>query len=974
MFALKSTASLPASIRYLLSALLILLFTADFLMGRGLVQVKAGATSPLTDFGVAELRAALDRISESPEITLEIRDGKPESFSIRRSGDAITIQGGDVKGLMYGVLEVAEKLTLAGNLAGIRDESQLPFLPIRALKFNIPLAGTVYLSEEDLQHNQWFWDLDYWQSFLDMAARNRYNSISFWSAHPYDRMVRIPKYPEATSLPAEELDRNIRFFQKLFRMARERGIDPYLITWNIHNSPAFAQAHNLPRSNIDNDLVRDYQRECIKSLLATYPDLVGLGTTQGEQMEVIPEAERAAWIADVYFRAIRESGRREVPFVLRYWGGTPAATEQAAAAYDRGPMYLDIKYNGEHMYSSTRYHVEDPAWLGQPRSYKLLWHLRNDDLYILRWGNPAWASELIRNLAKTDTVGFTEGSEIDVPGIDRIHTAEARTHLDWKYKFEKMWFRFALWGRLGYNPELSEDTWKGHFRRRLGVAGEAMYRSTVAAGQIAPTITSFHWNYMNGDWYPEGSIGSWNTAYEQPRINYRRNEMFHFLPTYIFSTTIDSSLEDIPSYVARVLANAPALPGAKSPLDVASELESAGRAALAAAGIPDPGGSSSKEFICAQLDNETYGRLGLYYAEKLRAAVALATFLFSGDASRQDQAVAHLRSALSEWKALVAVTKAHYLPHEVWLFGPFHWEMYTRDVEKDIQIAQTAKPFERTTQAWQVSGSAASWTNFESVVYSSFDRAGLHEWLLYFNTQYNAARLRQALADHPSSLIWKTSVRSPQGLRTIVEIAGDRSAKVTRDGKALTASNPEVARSYAVFDAGKGGAIQVVANSGAVPLLCQIPDSKRAVLESGAASTPQVQQPLEPTPSGTLIIPESYKPPENRIGVSDELEEPGTAMYNFRVAQPGFYKVWCRIRNKGPARSWFSYTLDNWNGRGHTLDASAAPAWKWVSTSHALALGAGEHALRLKFYRPGIELRQVRVAPAGVGEPSGESK
>ena len=111
------------------------------------------------------------------------------------------------------------------------------------------------------------------------------------------------------------------------------------------------------------------------------------------------------------------------------------------------------------MYSSTRHHVEDPAWLNQPHHYKLLWHLRNDDIYILRWGNPAWASELIHNLAKTDTVGFTEGSEIDVPGVDRIHTPEASHHLDWKYKFEKMWFRFALWGRLGYNPDLPEDIW-----------------------------------------------------------------------------------------------------------------------------------------------------------------------------------------------------------------------------------------------------------------------------------------------------------------------------------------------------------------------------------------------------------------------------------------------------------------------------------------------------------------------------------
>ncbi len=379
------------------------------------VQIKTTVRSPLIDFALREVRQALTSAGytvgdQGTSILLELETGKPESFTIHRGSNLVAVRGADLRGLMYGALELSEKLNLGIRLGELKDESQTPFLPIRAVKFNPPLAGTGYMSEEDFQNGQWFWDLDYWQAFLDMAARNRYNSISFWSAHPYDQMVRIAKYPEATSLPAEELDRNIMFFTKLFRMARERGIEPYLITWNILLSPAFAKAHHLPGADIDNDLVRDYQRECIKSLLATYPDLVGLGTTQGEAMDVIPEAERAAWIADVYFRAIRESGRREVPFVLRYWGGTPAATQQAAAAYDRGPVYLDIKYNGEHLYSSTRPHVEDAAWLHPPHNYKLLWHLRNDDIYIFRWGNPPWVSELIRNLAQTDTVGFTEGS------------------------------------------------------------------------------------------------------------------------------------------------------------------------------------------------------------------------------------------------------------------------------------------------------------------------------------------------------------------------------------------------------------------------------------------------------------------------------------------------------------------------------------------------------------------------------------
>lgn len=938
-------------------------------LAAGTVRVSADIKSPLIDFAVKELRTALSQVPEEPEVILEVSEGEPEAFSIRKSGTGIIVQGGDLKGLMYGTLEVAERLQMKGRLEAIQAESQKPFLRIRALKFNIPLAGTMYLSEEDLQHNQWFWDLDYWQSFLDSAARNRYNSISFWSAHPYDRMVRLAKYPDATSLSHEDLDRNIHFFRNLFRMARERGIDPYLISWNIHLSPAFSKAHHIPNSNIDSELVRDYQRECIKTLLETYPDLVGLGTTQGERMDVIPEAERAAWISDIYFRAIRESGRREVPFILRYWGGAPAATQQAAAAYDRGPIYLDIKYNGEHLYSSTRFHVEDPAWLNQPHSYKLLWHLRNDDIYIFRWGKPQWVSDLIRNLAKTDAAGFTEGSEIDIPGIDRIHTPEARKHQTWKYKFEKLWFRFALWGRLAYNPDLPEDFWKDCFRRRFGVAGEEIYRATVAASRIAPTITSFHWNYMNGDWYPEGSIGSWNTAYEQPRVNYRRNEMFHSLPSHIFNNTIDASLEDILSYVAGTLNHDAPPAGTRSPLEVADDLEAAGRAALSVLEIPDLGSPYSNEYICTRLDNEAYGHLGHYYAEKIRGAVSLATFMFTGDALRKTEALAHLRAALDHWKALVTVTKFHYIPHEVWLFGEFHWDIYTPMVLQDIGIAEASKPFRRATQRWQVRDKQGDWQDFDSVVFSLFDHAGLHEWLLYFNTVYNSGRLTK-VRPNARSVTWKTTVRSTGGERAVVEIAGDPSAQVTKGGMSIPASLPEATRSYAVFDAGEGGEILVHTTS-AVPFLSQISSGHKAVFESAANGAQKTSTPLRPTTSGTLIVPESYEPPEDKIGVSSMLAEQGTVHYSFRVARPGFYGVWCLVRSTRPAEAFFFYTLDNWNGRGHSMKTPSGKDWKWVRSSHALGLGPGEHNLRLKFHRPGIELKQVRIAPM---TPGGESE
>jgi hypothetical protein len=665
----------------------------------GQTVVVNQAVGPMAAFGENAVRSAA-RGSTHGRIVISINSEiQREAFRIRRTREGFAIAGGDARGAMYGALDAAEQLELTG---AVREKDARPSLGMRALKFNIPLPGTGYLSEEDLANNQWFWDLEYWRKFLDMAARNRYNALTFWSAHPFGRMVRIAKYPEAADVPAPELERNTVFFRKLFQMAADRGLDTYLVTWNIHVSRAFAERHQAPVSGFDSPLVRDYQRECIKALFATYPMLTGIGTTAGERMGNMSAKEKLDWVADTYFAAIRELGR-PIPFILRYWQAEPdAMAAMLDAVKPASPVYLDIKFNGEHMYSSTKAHVQDERWVklaGQ--RYRLLWHLRNDDVFILRWGDPDFVREVLQSMTGPTSAGFVEGSELDVPGTDRIHTAAAKSHLDWQYKFEKHWFRYMLWGRVGFSAGEPEETWRGHFTRRFGAAGAEVYEATAQAGKIVPLITSYHWNYMNGDWYPEGSIGSWNTSYEQPRANYRRAAMYHDIRTYIFNNTIDGNMASIPQWVAGTKAT--------GPLEAADRLERYGRRVLElVASARSHVERGQKEFACSEADLRAWGNLGIYYAEKLRGAAYLARLLFQGGERDRQQSISHLERALAAWRAVVAATENHYIPHEVWLFGQFDWKRYTPDVERDIQIAKEAKPFR-----------------------STYDLEGLHHWLEY---------------------------------------------------------------------------------------------------------------------------------------------------------------------------------------------------------------------------------------------------
>ena len=739
------------------STLLLLALTAS-----AATEVKNEVDGPVAAFGAAAIRNAARGLSLGRVVISVAKTLPPEAFRIRSAAGSYAVTGGDARGALYGALDFAEQLELTGQ---VRDKEEQPSLAVRALKFNVPLPGTGYLSEEDLANNQWFWNIDYWRKFLDMAARNRYNAITFWSAHPYGRMVRVPKYPEAADVPAAELDRNIAFFRQLFQMAADRGLDTYLVTWNIHVSRGFAEHHHIPAAGFDSPLVRDYQREAIKALFATYPMLTGLGTTAGERMDVLTAKQKMDWIADTYLAALKQL-TRPAPFILRYWQAQPEplAAMLASANYP-GPVYLDIKFNGEHMYSSTEPHVLDPKWLALAHGrYRLLWHLRNDDLFILRWGDPDFVRATVHNMAGPDTAGFVEGSEVDVPGVDRIHTETAKAHLDWQYMFEKHWFRYMLWGRVGYNAGEPDSTWLGHFRRRFGAAGDDVYEALHQSSKIAPLITSYHWNYMNGDWYPEGSIGSWNTSYEQPRVNYRRAAMYHDIRTYIFNNTIGGEMANIPEFVA----------GSKKvgPLEVADRLAgyaTGTAAALARArGRMERGaGRGANEFACTAADLLASGDLGIYYAEKLRGAAHLARWMFGAGRQEQQEAVAHLELSAKAWRGVVAATENHYAPHEVWLFGQFDWKHYTPDVEADIRIARDTRPFRPA---------------------SAYDEEGLHGWLAYTNGLLGRS---SAAPPAPAAQSVRVEAESALSLTSPLSLAGESSAS---QGKYVEVASTETRR------------------------------------------------------------------------------------------------------------------------------------------------------------------------------------
>lgn len=88
-------------------------------------------------------------------------------------------------------------------------------------------------------------DIRFWESFLDMMAENRFNVLTLWNLHPFNYMIRPTNFPDACGFNEEELKQWNVFWKSLFKMVKERGIDTYIVNWNIFVSPEFAENYKV---------------------------------------------------------------------------------------------------------------------------------------------------------------------------------------------------------------------------------------------------------------------------------------------------------------------------------------------------------------------------------------------------------------------------------------------------------------------------------------------------------------------------------------------------------------------------------------------------------------------------------------------------------------------------------------------------------------------------------------------------------
>ncbi|MBT3202076.1 MAG: hypothetical protein HN350_19410 [Phycisphaerales bacterium] len=636
----------------------------------------------------------------------------PQAFRIRREGSRIIrVVGGDSLGAMYGGLELAETIRLGGGLGAVVDKARKPYIFRRGLKFNIPFdaRGPSYddTGTSAQKNIPVMWEFAFWRQFLDTMARNRYNVLTLWTTHPYPGLVKLDKYPgvnyDDVCVLRKDVDPKsdrhwakrsvdvfdpanvkvvrkialadkIAFWTRVFNHAEARGIEIHIFHWNIYTFGAGGK-HGID-DQPDNPKTIAYMRYCIGQFLKTYPQVDGIGVTAGEHVNRgrLKGSSIEKWLWRTYGQGVMDAKtadpKRKIRFIFRQHQANLGKIVEAFKDFD-GPFNTGHKYARARLYSTTTSPYLDKEYRQQLEQYKVpCWlNLRNDDLFVLRWGDPGYVREFLHNVPRDlmrFEAGFYMGPDGFVWGREFVSKNAA---LAGELEVQKHWYRFMLWGRLGYDLTLSRHYFEKRLKQRFAETNvRLLYDTWVSASKIVPQVNRFFFRVNDLQFAPEGCVHSGGFL-----------GIDHF---FRYPPLAGSGILSVRDYASAVIEGK--APAGMTPMDVADNLDRFAKATLAGVVSLRKGPGASKELTATLTDMESMSYLGRYYADKIRGAAALA--IFRADPKRKEyhtQAVTHLTDAIAEWEAYAKVAGGQYRPQLLSRTHYLDWGKLLGEVKKE---------------------------------------------------------------------------------------------------------------------------------------------------------------------------------------------------------------------------------------------------------------------------------------------------
>ena len=428
--------------------------------------------------------------------------GTAEGYTIAKDKKGITVTGNDATGVIYGCVELADRIRQAGGL-DIQPVTEAPQMVMRGTC--IGLQKTVYLPGHGVyeypytpENFPWFYDKAEWVKYLDMMVENKMNSLYLWNGHPFASLVKLKDYPFALEVDEETFKKNEEIFSFLTHEADKRGIWVIQMFYNIILSKPFADHYGLKtqdRHRPITPLISDYTRKSIAAFIENYPN-VGLLVCLGEAMATIDDD--VTWMKETIIPGIKDglkaSGRTDIPPVVLRSHDTdgPLVLKESLPLYPN--IYTMSKYTGE---SLTTYEPGGP-WGETHQQLAAAAPVHIDNVHILanlepwRWSSPAFIQKTVQAMHR---VHHSKG----------LHLYPQASYWDWPYTADKLpngerekqldrdWMWYQAWGRYSWNDQrgLDKTYWKKELAEYYGIdtiAAGHLLNAYDETGEIAPKL------------------------------------------------------------------------------------------------------------------------------------------------------------------------------------------------------------------------------------------------------------------------------------------------------------------------------------------------------------------------------------------------------------------------------------------------------------------------------------------------------
>ena len=578
------------------------------------------------------------------------------------------INGFDDRGLMYGILDVAERITWS-------TDREAPFREVEAITEK-PDVNTRAISIYTMNRRYWesrFYDEAQWARYMDMLVQHRFNSLVIifgyenagFLAPCYPYFFDVEGFPGIgmEGMTASEQQRNLSALNRMIELAHNRGLEFKVAIWDhiyrggvqtggISKEEIAKQNKDHLVQGVNAENLSEYTKAALAKFIQLVPNLDGIqmrmhnesGLKRGEEMEVFwrevfgmiktttPELQidlRAKELPETIIQIANETGLN-FAITTKYW------MEQMGLPFHPTHINRQNQFDRRHGYADMLYY---------PRDYRMHWRLWSGGTQrVLLWGDP----DYVRRFAESTHLYDGDGFEINEPLATKMeaqaHDAETFNLLNpsyayYDYEFERYWHFFQVFGRLSYNPNTSPEIWSHEFEKRFGKeAGPLVQEALHQASKILPMIVAACSPYSK---FP--TTRGWAAK-----------QRFGNLPDY--ANAEGSDIQQFASFDTEAILlieggeTAKRLPSSTSLWfkQVHQEID---EFILKAKDVISD--DQNKEFVSTITDLRILSNLALYHSFRIPAAVSYRIYERTMDSHALDDAISYESNAIEAWGGIV---------------------------------------------------------------------------------------------------------------------------------------------------------------------------------------------------------------------------------------------------------------------------------------------------------------------------------